>query len=93
MAGDRYDVTGSFAGAPFGFEGLENRFGWVVGGGVEWAFSPVWSVNLEYDYYGFGHRTITMYDAANAFLGNVDVGQNIQVVKLGVNFHFSRNGW
>lgn len=93
MAGDRYDVTGSFAGTLFGFEGLENRFGWVVGGGVEWAFSPVWSVNLEYDYYGFGHRTLTMFDATNAFLGSVDVGQNIQVVKLGVNFHISGNGW
>ena len=35
LAGDRYDVTGSFAGAPFGFVGLENRIGWTAGGGVE----------------------------------------------------------
>ncbi|XUM19648.1 outer membrane protein [Bradyrhizobium oligotrophicum S58] len=31
MASDRYDVSGSFVGTPFGFTGLENRFGWTAG--------------------------------------------------------------
>jgi opacity protein-like surface antigen len=87
MAADRYDVSGSFAGTPFGFTGLENRFGWTAGAGVEWAFTPHWSVNLEYDYYGFGTKTIAMYDPTNVLLGNVDVRQSIQVVKVGLNFH------
>ena len=87
MAGDRYDVSGSFAGAPFGFTGLENRIGWTAGAGVEWAFSQHWSASLEYDYYQFGHSTIAMSDPVNVFLGNVDVRQNIQVVKAGLNFH------
>ena len=93
MAADRYDVTGSFAGTPFGFVGLENRIGWVAGGGVEWAFSSHWSASLEYDYYGFGHNTIAMSDPVNVFLGNVDVRQNIQVVKAGLNFHVWGPGW
>ncbi len=63
LAGDRYEVSGSFAGTPFDFVGLENRYGWTVGGGVDWAFSPHWSANIEYDYYGFGHRVIAMSDA------------------------------
>jgi outer membrane immunogenic protein len=87
MAGDRYDVSGSFAGTPFGFTGLENRIGWTAGGGVEWAFSEHWSASLEYDYYQFGHTTIAMSDPTNVLLGNVDVRQNIQVVKAGLNFH------
>jgi opacity protein-like surface antigen len=87
LAGDRYDVSGSFAGAPFGFVGLENRIGWTAGGGVDWAFSQHWSAFIEYDYYGFGHRVIAMSDPTNAFLGNVDVRQNLQVVKVGLNFH------
>jgi len=87
MAADRYDVSGSFAGTPFGFTGLENRFGWTAGAGVEWAFTRHWSVNLEYDYYGFGTKTISMYDPTNVLLGNVDVRQSIQVVKVGFNFH------
>src|SRR5450432_882661 len=93
LAGDRYDVTGSFAGTPFGFVGLENRIGWTAGGGVEWAFSQHWSASVEYDYYGFGHRVIAMSDPTNGFLGNVDVRQNIQVVKVGLNFHVWGPGW
>ena len=92
LAGDRYDVTGSFAGTPFGFEGLENRIGWTAGGGVEWAFSQHWSASLEYDYYQFGHSIIAMSDPTNVFLGNADVRQSIQVVKVGVNFHIWGSG-
>jgi hypothetical protein len=36
-AGDKYDVTGMFTGIPFSFEGLDQRVGWVAGGGVDWA--------------------------------------------------------
>jgi outer membrane immunogenic protein len=93
LAADRYDVTGSFAGTPFGFTGLENRIGWTAGGGVEWAFSQHWSASIEYDYYQFGHRLVTMSDPTNGFLGNVDVRQNIQVVKAGLNFHIWGPGW
>ena len=87
MAADRYDVSGSFTDLPFTFTGLENRFGWTAGAGVEWAFTPHWSVNLQYDYYGFGTKTIVMFDPVNQFLGSADVKQNIQVVKVGFNFH------
>jgi outer membrane immunogenic protein len=93
LAGDRYDVSGSFAGTPFGFVGLENRIGWTAGGGVEWAFSQHWSASVEYDYYQFGHRVIAMSDPTNVFLGNVDLRQNIQVVKAGLNFHIWGSGW
>jgi outer membrane immunogenic protein len=93
LAGDKYDVTGSFAGAPFAFEGLDNRLGWTVGGGVDWAFSHHWSVNLEYDYYQFGHGGVLMSDAINGFAGVVDVKQTVQVVKVGLNFHIWGPGW
>jgi outer membrane immunogenic protein len=86
LAGDKYDVTGSFTGIPFAFEGLDNRFGWTVGGGVDWAFSHHWSVNLEYDYYQFGHNRISMLDPVNGS-GFVDIKQTVQVVKVGLNFH------
>jgi opacity protein-like surface antigen len=93
LAGDKYETFGSFAGTAFSFTGLENRIGWTAGAGVEWAFSPHWSVNLEYDYYGFGTKTVTMFDAGNQLLGFVDVKQNIQVVKVGLNFHAWGLGW
>jgi outer membrane immunogenic protein len=86
-AGDQYDVTGAFQGAPFAFEGLETRTGWTAGGGVEWAAWGPFSVSLEYDYYDFGHATVLMIDSINGFQGPLSTKQSIQVVKLGVNFH------
>jgi outer membrane immunogenic protein len=93
LAGDRFNVTGSFVGVPFAFEGLDNRFGWTIGGGVDWAFSHHWSANIEYDYYQFGHGGILMSDGINGFAGIVDVKQTVQVVKVGLNFHIWGPGW
>jgi outer membrane immunogenic protein len=86
-AGDKYDVTGSFTGIPFGFEGLDQRLGWVAGGGVDWAFYRHWSLVLEYDYYDFGHHSVLMSDPVNAVSGSVDFKQSVQIAKLGLNFH------
>ena len=87
FAGDKYDVTGTFTGIPFGFEGLDQRPGWVVGGGLDWAFYHHWSLVLEYDYYQFGHHSVLMSDAVNAVSGPVDFKQSVQIAKLGLNFH------
>jgi outer membrane immunogenic protein len=86
-AGDKYTVTGTFAGSGFGFEGLDMRTGWTAGGGVEWAFSLHWSASVEYDYYQFGHGNVLMSDSNNGFSGVVDAKQSVQVVKAGLNFH------
>jgi len=93
LAGDKYEVSGSFAGAPYDFRGLENRVGWTAGAGVDWAFSQHWSANFEYDYYGFGHGTVNMVDPITGFSGPVTIGQHVQVVKAGLNFHMWGAGW
>jgi len=88
-AGDKYSVTGTFfpTATAFGLEGVDNRFGWTAGGGVEWAFAQVWSARLEYDYYGLGTRSALMTDTINGFTGVMNVQQSVQTVKLGVSFH------
>ena len=86
-AGDQTNVIGSVAGTPFSFQGLSTRTGFAAGGGVDWAVSGPWSVFVEYDYYGFGHGNVFMTDSINGFTGLVDTKQDIQVVKVGVNFH------
>jgi outer membrane immunogenic protein len=85
--GDKYSVTGTFLGSAFGFEGLDNRFGWILGSGAEWAFADLWSARLEYDYCQLGHRSALMTDAINGLSGVLDVKQSVQTVKLGVSFH------
>jgi outer membrane immunogenic protein len=79
-AGDKYTVTGN----GFGFEGLDTRSGWIVGAGIEWAFATNWSARLEYDYYGFGTHSVVMDPDS---LATLNVKQDVQTVKLGVNFH------
>jgi outer membrane immunogenic protein len=90
-ASSKHTVTGSLAGTPFDFEGFDTRGGWTAGAGAEWAFSRNWSVNLEYDFYSFGSSTALLTDSVSGS-GPVDVKQNIQVVKLGLNFHMW-SGW
>ena len=95
VAGDKYDVSaGDFAGSgPFHFQGADNRYGWVVGGGVDWAFTPHWSMNVEYDFYRFGSGGILMTDQFSTLTGVVDVKQTVQVFKVGFNFHINGSGW
>lgn len=84
--GNRY--TASDAAGLFAFAGLETRLGWTAGAGIEWAFSRNWSVKLEYDYYGFGTRSVTFIDnTISGVTGPVSINQNVQIVKLGLNFH------
>ena len=40
---------------------------------------------IEYDYYGFGTRSVTFIDATTGISGPEDIRQNIQVVTLGLN--------
>ncbi|MGA9209699.1 MAG: outer membrane beta-barrel protein [Terriglobales bacterium] len=87
LASDSYSVTGTFTGTPFDFEGLDLRYGWTVGGGVEWAFTDIWSARLEYDFYQFGNGSVQMSDSTNVLSGPVNVRQSVQVVKAGLNFH------
>jgi outer membrane immunogenic protein len=95
VAGDKYDVSGgTFAGGgPFHFQGVDNRYGYVVGGGVDWAFTRHWSANVEYDYYGFGNGNILMTDQFSGTTGVVNVKQSVQVIKVGLNFHIWGSGW
>lgn len=61
----------------------DTQSGWTVGVGIEWAWTPNWSVKLEYDYLSFddGHK---YYNAGYYYDNNNDVS----VVKLGINYRF-----
>jgi outer membrane immunogenic protein len=49
---------------------------------------------LERLVYGFGTRGVTFIDNVSGTVGPLDIKQNIQIVKLGVNLHiFSGPGW
>jgi opacity protein-like surface antigen/outer membrane protease len=78
-----------------GFDGT--RWGWTVGGGVEKALTPAWSLRLEYDYANFGSVNAAtpasflqvLPPSAFGYVqtpgGTSSVSQNVQTVKLGLN--------
>ncbi len=94
-AGDKYS-----ADIPLFSEHLEaseTRTGWTVGGGVEWAFWGNWSAKIEYDFYDFGTRSVTL---AGTFVPigetaltpvtvpGIDIKERISAVKFGINYRF-----
>ena len=83
---DVSDTRGNIANA------AETRTGWTVGGGIEYAFAPNWSVKGEYNYLDFGTNRVTLtcpVCGAGFFLK--DVRQDIHTAKLAVNYRF--NWW
>jgi outer membrane immunogenic protein len=83
-AHDKYNFT-SYLGT---WAASETRSGWTVGGGLEWAFADNWSAKLEYQYYDFGNRDVTF--VSPGLTTNVEnIKQQIQTVKLGLNYRFS----
>jgi outer membrane immunogenic protein len=74
----------------------ETRAGWTLGLGLEWAFAPAWSAGVEYDHYGFGSHNVVLVQAntvaGTPASGPVSVRDDIDVVKLKLNYRFSWAG-
>jgi outer membrane immunogenic protein len=76
-----------------------DRFGWTVGGGLEWMFAPGWSVFGEYNYMDFGRKDIGFTSAvtgggfvAGAPSEVVSTRLTVQQVLVGVNYKFNWGG-
>ena len=68
------------------------RWGWMVGVGVEYAFTNNWSVKAEYNHLDFGTRTETLQalPGCGCVAFNYDIRQTVDLVKVGLNYRF---GW
>jgi outer membrane immunogenic protein len=84
---DDYDTLS--AGGAGTSSAKETRSGWTAGVGGEYAFSPNWSAFVEYNRYGFGTSTNTFVTPAGVVAGSVDIKQDIDVVKGGINYRFN----
>jgi opacity protein-like surface antigen/outer membrane protease len=81
------------------------KTGWTAGAGVEQALTPAWSLRLEYDYLGFGHSNVaTPLSFLQVIPGNsagyvetppgtTSISQNVQELKLGLNYRFGVDPW
>lgn len=69
----------------------ETRWGWTLGGGLEYGFAPNWSAGLEYDYVHLGtHRlrfTTVGQPSFDPFLDE-DIRQHLHLLTFRVNYRF-----
>jgi outer membrane immunogenic protein len=65
--------------------------GWLVGGGVEWAFSNNWTAKVEYDYLALSDRSFVIPAGAPFLVGDTFnfSSRTIRMVKVGVNYLFN----
>jgi outer membrane immunogenic protein len=92
-----YTENTTLLGAPL-FSGTgsdNNRVGWTVGTGIEWAFYQNWSVKAEYDYLDFGNHNVAIN---GSFLGvgvqpGLQDNNHINQFKAGLNYRFMSNFW
>ena len=64
----------------------ETRTGFIVGGGVEHAFTRNWSGKLEYNYMDFGNKNVNFCDRGEC--DTFKVLQRLHEVKVGLNYRF-----
>lgn len=62
-----------------------SHLGWTLGGGVEWAFAPTWTLKAEYLYYDFDSETYF-----SQFGGGFQADAQIHTFKIGLNYLFNR---
>jgi outer membrane immunogenic protein len=62
--------------------------GWVVGGGIEYLWSPNWSVKAEYLYFDFSRDCLSWTDYYGT---KYDFNRDLTVnsFKVGINYHFA----
>lgn len=69
----------------------EDRVGWTVGVGIEYAFTANWSVKGEYNYMDFGterNRVQTIVFGPIDSIHDIDIRQRVNVAKIGLNYRF-----
>ena len=73
------------------FSANELRWGFMVGTGLEYAFTDSWSAKIEYNYMDVGSRSIlfTEPNAVDQPAHHVaDITERMHVVKVGMNYRF-----
>jgi len=92
-----FTVTDVNTGLSVSTSGSNSRSGWLVGAGVEWAFTDTWSTKIEYDYLGLSGRTFTV-PVGSPFprlVGDTFTtgNSNVQMLMVGLNYRFNWGGY
>ena len=78
--------------AAFSVSSDSTSFGWLLGMGAEYAFTPNWSAFIEYDYIDFDKANIALDFTPLVgvpAIANIDVKNKLSIAKIGLNYKFS----
>ena len=79
-----FPCTNPAGAATTGFSASNNRGGWIIGEGTEFALTRNWSARAETNYISFGDRTVTATDGSA-----LKVGMHVWDSRIGLNYRFS----
>jgi outer membrane immunogenic protein len=88
-----FAVTNVGTGAVVTASNSNTNSGWLVGGGLEYAFTQNWTVRAEYDFLGLSNNsvTVTVPTAAGGTFTDTfsSRNRNVQMFTVGVNYLFN----
>src|SRR5580704_2433408 len=81
-----FAVTNVGTGASVAFSNSNTNTGWLVGAGVEYAFTQNWTAKLEYDYLALNNASFTVTLPGTPIVDTfTNGGRNVQTLTVGVN--------
>jgi outer membrane immunogenic protein len=89
VVGDRYDTFTTATGVMVD-RANTTRWGGTVGTGLEYAFTPSWSVGVEYDHLFMGDKNLNFVATAGAMTQRINQDMDIGLVR--VNYKFGPDG-
>jgi outer membrane immunogenic protein len=81
----KYDIISGTTGAVLASTS-NTRWGGVVGAGVEYGFSPNWSLGFEYDHMFMGRQNVNFVGAG--FVQNDSIKQDVDMFTARLNYKF-----
>jgi outer membrane immunogenic protein len=71
----------------------QSRFGWTVGAGIEYAFTPNWSIAAQYNFIDLRDRDVTFAGSVAPFPFGARADQELHLATVRLNYRFGGYGW
>jgi outer membrane immunogenic protein len=89
VGASNFAVTNVGTGASVTVSNGNTNTGWLVGAGVEYAFTQNWTAKLEYDYLALNNASYTVIVPGFGADTFTNGGRNVQTLTVGVNYLFN----
>jgi len=85
---NKYDILSTAGGALLASTNNSTRWGAVVGAGLEYGFTPNWSVAFEYDHIFMDRHNVNFVTPAGVPAGSDSIKQDVDLFTARLNYKF-----